>query len=698
MESATSAILDAHRSAGASKRVAARPANASGKGGPRSPSSKKKNPASTPPGATSAAMRRDQCGPKAPRQRAQECALVDDLEGLARDRREEVALSHAIAGGPEHRARGGHRFGAEVDAGHVPAALGEEAHVPGAAASRHERAARRGRDATNSRKARRDLARVPGRESARRSAGPRIPGPRDRASEIREWPRPDGSAEPLYFGAPILRHLHEASPARGRRAASRSPPAPPAPRRRAPASRSRTCRLPGVDSAARVRHLRGLGGPRGEGGAAHQARHRGRSRRASHARARSGRRVRGRPGAGRDLARAPRCMPLFSKLNDTRDIVLVDQRGTGNSHPLDCDERSEHAAAVAVRGHAAGEAGGATASRSLDADPRLYVTSIAVEDLDEVRDALGYARVNLWGGSYGTRVALEYLRRHGDHVRSVVLDGVAPASDEAAALVRGRRRRGAARSSSTRARPRRAAAKSYPSLRDTIAVDEGAARPPPGARRDPGSAHRRARDHQRERERVPVGRSSARSTWPELASLLPYGVIAAAQGDFNPLLAQNLEFADDVSENLSIGMHLSVICAEDMPRITPEDLASAGRARSSGARSSTISCAPASVWPRGKVPADFYDPVRSDVPTLIFSGGIDPATPPRHGEEVAQTLPQLAPFRRAAARPRREPARLRAAAHRVVRPRRRAPTTLDGKCLERIPRPLFLLPLGASRD
>src|SRR6185312_347205 len=123
----------------------------------------------------------------------------------------------------------------------------------------------------------------------------------------------------------------------------------------------------------------------------------------------------------------------------------------------------------------------------------------------------------------------------------------------------------------------------------------------------------------------------------ELASLLPYGINAAAGGDFNPLLAQNLEFADDVSENLSIGMHLSVICAEDVPRITRADLASLDDSFFGRALVDDFMRA-CKLWPRGAVPADFYDPVRSDVPVLIFSGGIDPATPPRHAEEVARTL------------------------------------------------------------
>src|SRR5438132_3816375 len=134
----------------------------------------------------------------------------------------------------------------------------------------------------------------------------------------------------------------------------------------------------------------------------------------------------GGPGQGA-VSLAAQVVPMLSRLNDARDIVLVDQRGTGNSNPLDCEE-DESAPLQSLFEDTLPEHLIKQCLERLDADPRLYVTSIAVEDLDEVRAALGYAKVNLWGGSYGTRVALEYLRRHGERVRSVVLDGVAPAT------------------------------------------------------------------------------------------------------------------------------------------------------------------------------------------------------------------------------------------------------------------------------
>jgi pimeloyl-ACP methyl ester carboxylesterase len=182
----------------------------------------------------------------------------------------------------------------------------------------------------------------------------------------------------------------------------------------------------------------------------------------------------------------------------------------------------------------------------------------------------------------------------------------------------------------------------------------------------------------------------------ELASLLPYGVLSAAEGDFNPLLAQNLEFVDDVSENLAVGLHLSVLCSEDVPRITGEDLERASKSFFGTALVGDFVRA-CKLWPRGKVPADYYDAVRSDIPVLMFSGGIDPATPPHHAEEVARTLPHSRHF---VAPQVGHGVSAHGCAPRLMESFVRAGNAdkLDGKCLEKIPRPLFMLPLGTTRD
>ena len=399
----------------------------------------------------------------------------------------------------------------------------------------------------------------------------------------------------------------------------------------------------------------------------------------------------GGPGQGA-VSLANQVMPLFAKLNDTRDIVLIDQRGTGQSNPLECEDDEEQPL-QAVFEDSLPERVVRSCLEGLDADPAQYVTPMAVADLEEVRKALGYDKLNLWGGSYGTRVALEYTRRHGEHVRTMVLDGVAPPSmklplsfvtDGEAALTR------LLEACDAQVLCRR----TYPDLREMIfrLRVELARRPARVAIQNPRTGER---DVISVNENVFLSGLFRPLYVAELASLLPLGVASAAGGDFNPLLAQNLEFADDISENLALGMHLSVLCAEDIPRITPAEISGATNSFFGRALVDDFirACA---VWPRGKIPADFYDPVRSAVPALILSGGIDPATPPRHGEEVAKSLsnakhlvaPQIG-----------HGVSLHGCAPRLIEGfvRKASVAGVDGRCLERIPRPLFVLPLGTRR-
>jgi pimeloyl-ACP methyl ester carboxylesterase len=132
----------------------------------------------------------------------------------------------------------------------------------------------------------------------------------------------------------------------------------------------------------------------------------------------------GGPGQGAaQMAREVR--EVFRRVQRDRDVVLVDQRGTGKSNPLDCrDDRDTLHALLAPPDASLQRLRKCLAG--YDADVRLYTTPIAMDDLDDVREFLGYDRINLYGGSYGTRAALVYMRRHGAHVRAAVLDSVAP--------------------------------------------------------------------------------------------------------------------------------------------------------------------------------------------------------------------------------------------------------------------------------
>ncbi len=273
-----------------------------------------------------------------------------------------------------------------------------------------------------------------------------------------------------------------------------------------------------------------------------------------------------------------------------RDIVLIDPRGTGKSAPLRC-------AALAPRDAfdelAEGETIAIAAQRciaelraSSDADPAQYTTSDVAADIDAVRIALGYDRINLWGGSYGTRVAQEYLRRYPQHVRSVVLDGAAPpamrvgfdpwlsreaALDEVIAAC----------ASSPACR------QAYPDLDATlerIRADLAQARTITVA--DPRTGAQRTFKASFD---TVIGALQGLVYAPELASLIPPLLARAAAGDYAPLAATAMLLNDDVAKTVNLALHFAVTlrrgCAAHRRRGDESHAGAAARAGAGAARS-----------------------------------------------------------------------------------------------------------------
>ena len=117
--------------------------------------------------------------------------------------------------------------------------------------------------------------------------------------------------------------------------------------------------------------------------------------------------------------------PAFARIRRDRDLVIVDQRGTGRSNRLDCGMPDDSEFVVLDQQKL--QAAVRECLAALPGDPRYYTTSVAVRDLDDIRAALGYGTLNIYGISYGTRVAQHYMRRYPDRVRAAILDGVVPA-------------------------------------------------------------------------------------------------------------------------------------------------------------------------------------------------------------------------------------------------------------------------------
>jgi pimeloyl-ACP methyl ester carboxylesterase len=127
---------------------------------------------------------------------------------------------------------------------------------------------------------------------------------------------------------------------------------------------------------------------------------------------------------------------------------------------------------------------------------------------------------------------------------------------------------------------------------------------------------------------------------PALASALPLAMSEAADGRFEALfgLAGAMQGRRGVGE-MAEGMHFSVVCAEDFPRLKT---ASDRPGRDLGDSFEQLYRDVCADWPRGTVPEAFYTMPPAPAPTLVLSGGLDPVTPPRHGERAAAALGALA--------------------------------------------------------
>ena len=340
-------------------------------------------------------------------------------------------------------------------------------------------------------------------------------------------------------------------------------------------------------------------------------------------------------GPGQAATRVARqVMPVLAELNARRDVILVDQRGTGRSNALECDTDEGSLASALEPEQQIAQLG--PCLKSLNADLRQYATWIAVRDIDAIRAQLGAERINVWGASYGTRVALEYLRQFPTRVRTAVLDGVAPpdmvlpisfAIDADAAL----KSLGDVCARDEQCRNR------YPDFDQRVAqlleraesgIDVRMPHPLTGA----AESFRLDRRMLASMLRVPL-------YVPQLASLLPYALAEAASESANltPLIALSAAISGGISENFAVGMHFAVICAEDGPRIDAGGTASADATRF-GSSFSELYQQACRLIPSRAVPPEFYSVAASTVPVLIFSGGLDPATPPRHGEAIAKKL------------------------------------------------------------
>jgi pimeloyl-ACP methyl ester carboxylesterase len=328
----------------------------------------------------------------------------------------------------------------------------------------------------------------------------------------------------------------------------------------------------------------------------------------------------------------PQVAPAFKDVLDHRNVILVDQRGTGKSNPLNCDFGDDDTALDSA------DAARVLTERCRDAlskkaDLRFYTTTDAVRDLDAVRAALGAPKVDLVGISYGTRVAQQYAMRYPQHTRALVLDSVAPNSlilgnDFAANLERALD----LQFGQCEKDPACAARLGHPRQQLDALMATLRAEAPLVRYRDAATGE--SKEERLQPEAV-AGLMRMYAYMPLVSALLPLQLHEASQGRYDGLMALTRMLGNSVGEQMAMGMQLSVVCSEDAYGFKPDPASEGTLLGNQFAEFLGAQCA---VWPKGAMPADFHQPLRSDVPALVLEGEFDPVTPPRYGEEVVRTL------------------------------------------------------------
>jgi pimeloyl-ACP methyl ester carboxylesterase len=345
----------------------------------------------------------------------------------------------------------------------------------------------------------------------------------------------------------------------------------------------------------------------------------------------------GGPGAAAtDSARDER-RGLFSAVRVTRDLIFVDQRGTGGSKPLLCSFNDDPRELRNFLGGALFPRDKIRACReSLEqtANLRLYTTPVAMDDLDEVRQALGYDKINVAGASYGTLAAQIYMRQHPEHIRTAFLAGVATPNIKQPLLF-----------------PRAAQLALDEVLKDCVA-DKNCHANFPGvgeefasvmARFDKGPVRMDLVDPTtKQKVTIDVLRESFAERLrlalytTGTARFVPYVIHRAYAGDYVPF--EVMALATNVGGGIARGMYMTVTCAEGVPFITESDIVRETRGTFVGEDRVRAHIEACKEWPRGDVPTGYTELVKSDLPVLMISGEADGASPPWYAEAAVRNF------------------------------------------------------------
>ncbi len=329
---------------------------------------------------------------------------------------------------------------------------------------------------------------------------------------------------------------------------------------------------------------------------------------------------------------------LMTALRRRRDLVFVDQRGTGDSHLLQCDFS---VGGVAIQDFfqdlfPSDKVRACRNSLERVADLRLYTTPIAMDDLNDVRQALGYEQINLYGVSYGTLAALQYMRQHPTHVRSAALAGVAtPATQMPLHFARGAQR--ALDKMILDCSAEDDCRSSFPDTNRDLTQVLARFKRGPVTFDLPHPKTKRIQTVKLSRG-VFVERIKNLLYNLQSASLMPLLLRRAAEGDWTPF--GKIVTGTRINSNHlpAMGVYLTVTCSESVPFISEDEIARETDGTFMGDYRTRAHQQACREWPRGDIPQDYFSPLQSTAPVLLLSGELDGATPPQFAAAAGKTL------------------------------------------------------------
>ncbi len=329
---------------------------------------------------------------------------------------------------------------------------------------------------------------------------------------------------------------------------------------------------------------------------------------------------------------------VFEPLRQLHDLVFVDLRGTGESAPLFCERVGPKKSLQKHMSYLLRPEDVDACLQQLQqiADLTQYTTTYAAADYEDVRKALAYKKIALFGGSYGTRLAQEIIRRYPDSVELAILFGTAPPSLHFPS--------GFARSFQD----------ALDAFFELCLTDVECSRAYPDLQSDFAKVIKNARQHgvsaevnhpeYQDRQKVSLSYGEFVMGLRFLAynagalRKLPGQISAAVGGDYSSLVQTIANLYYDIHSFFFYGLMNSMVCAEDLPFVDLAKEKEDSKGTILGTYRMRQQLATCALWPRAQIPEDFHEPVSSSVPVLLVSGALDPVTPPAYGDEIQRTL------------------------------------------------------------